>query len=310
MDKTPARNLLSNGLPYEFIVSKTINELGYYSEGPYEFLKIFSDKAISSSIDNWFYVKDSDEIGFEFLIECKFARPEKSWVFFSNVNETMMRPTSLSGIIPSHGVDPTAGFKTSYLLPRKEPLKTHIKNRDVYLEYMSFGIELDKNSSDNFIIKKAANQLQWALHEKLLRYIWYLYEVPKDMRNDPIKMLVPVILTNAPLLEIAKDVTLEDLKTKPIHEITKRVEFLPLHVPMSGENLHASLETFKYLFTDQFLQYMHQDDGVDIEDFTRVTKNILRKLPEIIWVTNDSNLKNFIEYIAVEAKKWKIKSPN
>lgn len=48
----PARNLLSNGLPFEIIVAKQLSDLGLFPGGVYSFPTIYPDRHVERSIDN------------------------------------------------------------------------------------------------------------------------------------------------------------------------------------------------------------------------------------------------------------------
>lgn len=300
MNNTPARNLLTNGLPFEYVVARTLSEEGLYPKGPYTFHVNFTDKLIESSIDNVATLEEGN-IAYRMLIECKYANLEKKWVFFREINHPLTIPTSLAGIVPgeTHLLDISKSFRIN---PRKN-VQIKIKKHDV--DFAIMGLEVDNAKSDNKIITKACSQLQWATIDMYLKYQLFLYEQPESMRdNNAFTVFIPIILTNAPLYYLRNDVTLADLSSSPLSAITTKADFVAFYHPLNYENKKAAFSLLGEYFPEKFYKTIKSEYSISEKDLKSQHGYVCSELPAMFWITNPEKLSLLMSFIKEKANDY------
>lgn len=292
----PSNSLLSSGLPFEFIVSKQLSDLKLSPAGQYTYDKEFDGDFKEFSIDNIATLVDKDDSRtFELNIECKYNH-DSVWVFFRDLNQMVMKPTVLAGIIPAdvHKYEIMAKYKD---LPglKKLPL----------LDYATFGT-LTNSKSEQYVITKAAKQLQWAFSDRFLKHLSLRDEIPVEYQMDAgfDNFFVPIILTNCPTVVIRNTVSLNDIKTKPISDITDPIDYIALYMEPDLNTRSSALKQYRRIIKPKVLKRLAQQFAMSESDLEqRIVKTLIYH-PSTIWVANHEKLDTLLSFLKTQAKYW------
>lgn len=219
--------LLKSGLPFEYEVKESFHKNGCTIWDEYTYLKLDenrSEKEFSYDLDANLW---NGGYSIDFLVECKYKTEPTKWFF---TPDPYAYQNDLSKNSFFHPVD---FFTKNTFIFNRYPIDNVLK--EALGPFCLKGIEVYKTKSQEVNISRAINQLSYAFVDKLISAIDSQLNV--EMFFNSIFLNIPIIVTNAELYLINKDVTTYEIENaRTIEEISSKHNFLLYHNKI-GENL-------------------------------------------------------------------------
>lgn len=191
-------NLLKSSLPLEHQVAAIADECKFFNCGEFSYLRLnessqateFSvDLLVSANLPVDGHENVSKDISV--LIECKYASPSVEWVFSSVPKH---EPLVMSGLSPFQCIG-------NYFLSELQSIASLEPQA-----YCTRGVSLSTNSADPAQIRHGLQQIRYAI-PSLLRS---LHIEKRDLdESQSIPIIVPLLVTNAPLRVLNIDTSIE-----------------------------------------------------------------------------------------------------
>ena len=289
--------LLSQGLPFEFLVAKELSNLGFSPKGEYEYYKHNKAKERELfSIDNQaLYVDEESKIRIELLLEVKYSN-ETPWVFFADPNDREYRPQSLNGLIPASLLefDVIKGIKTKSGIPGGE------------LEYAAYGIEASRKKEDYNRINHACRQLQWAFVDRYISYhsLRAISPLDLDIEFGYQRFFAVVVITNADLLFLNENVTLDQMQGSSLENITTKKDIVPLYRKIDSNLMNEALYEAQRMNTTGTLLSADTRAYFHHKNVHRAFRGTITEAPTIYWITNVSSMHALCQKLKEIAKLW------
>jgi len=293
MESNWKKHLLKSGLPFEYEVKECFVKQGCTVWDEFSYLKKDEnaiEKEFSYDLDANIW-KGGHSV--DFLIECKYKTEPTKWFF---TPDPYYYQSDLSRNSFFHPID---HFSKHTFLFKNAPLDEVIK--DPLGPFCLKGVELFKDQHVETNITKAIAQLSYAFIDKLISSLDE--QLNSELFSDKIFLHIPIIITNADLHIINKNLTTQEIESaKSIDNISTQHNFLLYHNKI-GENLRD------YNF-DKLLTFFASSNTSKIEaklnSFTKDINHLINVIstnysPQLILIMhhdkNHSNYENLFSYI-------------
>ncbi|TGK08645.1 hypothetical protein EHO58_05490 [Leptospira selangorensis] len=278
-------------------MAKKLSNLGLSPKGEYEYYKHNNngDRQLFSIDNQGLLVDEDNKIKIELLVEAKYSK-ESNWIFFADPNLREYKPNAYCGIVP-------ASILSFDILTK---IKTKTDYSEAILEYSAYGIEASKEKENYNRIVSACRQLQWAFVDKYINYHVYRGAIPQtiDIDSGYLKFFAMIILTNAELLKIKDEVTLEQMKTSSIESLVTKEEIIPFFMRIDNDlKNQAVAET-------QRINAIGVYDNKDVRDYFQQDKiyrsfsGIITEAPTIYWISSIESLDKLCKQLVDYARLW------
>lgn len=286
--------LLKSGLPFEYEVKECFAKNNCQVWDEYSYVKMDEnnlEKEFSYDIDVNYWDLSGDN-SFTFLVECKYKSETTKWFF-------MPDPYSFQSELNQNSfLHPIDYFSEKKFLFDSPP---YYSIQEPLGPFCLKGIEIYQNQFLELNIFKAINQLSFAFVEQVISSIQNQIEIEHFYKTTFFN--IPIIVTNAELYIINKNVTTEQIeKAENIDTISKKEDFLLFHNKI-GESLKKynfnAISSYFAITDEELVKSRNQSFTDDINHFTSViSKNYC---PEIILIMHHdkehNNYKKLFDYI-------------
>ncbi|WP_210415750.1 hypothetical protein [Leptospira bouyouniensis] len=243
------QSLLKSGLPLEFEVKKQFIENNCIVSDEFTYIREDEEnklKEFSYDLDAYFQIERN---AFKFLIECKYRSPGIKWLF-------LPAPTTYLKEIHKNSFLNTVDF----FIRDESPYR--------YEEYSKLfpftlgpickkGIEIADEKYDESSIRKAINQLAYAIIEKIIESIDSQIGDVGEVAYKFIYHHIPIIVTTANLYLINENATIQEISNaNEVEEIAKETDFLIYHHDIGRDLEEYNYEALKSYFEDKNKQYI------------------------------------------------------
>lgn len=258
MENNWKNHLLKSGLPFEYEVKECFVKKGCTVWDEFSYLKKdenLIEKEFSYDLDanTW-----EGEYSVDFMIECKYKTEPTKWFFTPDPYSYQNELTKNSFFHPlDHFSKHTFLFdKVPYDDVIKEPLGP----------YCLKGVEIYKNQHAEINISKAINQLSYAFIDKII--ISLDSQLNTEIFNNSTFLHIPIIITNADLYLINKDLTTKDIESADsIEEISTKHDFLLFHNKIGKQLRDYNLNKLVSFFANQ-------EQNMVLKRFNSFTKDL------------------------------------
>jgi hypothetical protein len=293
MEDNWKKHLLKSGLPFEYEVKECFVENGCTVWDEYSYLKKDEndvEKEFSYDLDanKW-----NGGYSIEFMIECKYKTEPTKWFFTPDPYSYQNDLTKNSFF---HPIDP---FSENSFLFDNVPFDNVIKNP--LGPFCLKGVEIFKNQSIETNITKAIKQLSYAFVDKLISS--FDSQLNTEMFNNSIFLQIPIIITNADLHLINKNLTTKDIEiASSIEDISTKHDFLLFH-NKTGEHLRDyNLNKLADFFSTQEKKKIEERFNTFTKDISHFVDVIASNYsPETILIMNHDeshdNYKKLFDYV-------------
>lgn len=286
--------LLSQGLPFEFLVAKELNDLGLEPTGDYEFFKSNkSNERVIFSIDNTATFKDeANKIIIELLVEVKYSNDDP-WIFFKDPNKRKYCQQAKNGLIPIS-------------LEEFDIQKGLFENKNLQFEYAAYGLQASSRKEDYNRIIHGCKQLNWAFIDKYISQHSLISITPEDIDIEFgfKRFYAPIIITNADLLMVSDNITLDDLQRKSIDEITSKKEIIPFFQKISSNTKNEAIRESQRLNLLEKTIKIHDTSYFHHNRIGRNLSLVITESPTVYWICNLSSIKNLCQLLLDTAIEW------
>ncbi|MCS6151370.1 hypothetical protein G3465_00255 [Shewanella baltica] len=220
-------HLLKSSLPLEQIVAEKLSLHGLHVHGEFAYLRKnedsnFTEFSVDLRASALSQIREDIDIWstLELLIECKYASPDVNWIF---ARYPKLEPLMSNCL---HNYD----FLSSFWVRDTSPITEIEKNA----QYVVNGLAITDNFADNKRIKHGLNQLRYAVPRFLEKM------ASEDILSDEehsIRLMAPILVTNAPLRLLKTSVNFEDIsKANSLDDISD-VHNVIYHFQQTGPEL-------------------------------------------------------------------------
>lgn len=218
-------NLLSSGLPLEYSVRRSLENLGLSGAREFKYERVnevgipalFSIDIHTTKIYEQLNTNIDCPIFLELFIECKYRKDGTQWIF---------TPDEYDRFFPN----PKDLFITlDELTDRYFINKSRLNIFGQSYELCGKGIELNHEGQNPKSIKQAIQQLRFAIPNQVADA--FEHQVRQYLGPiEPLFVLIPMVVTTAELWRITPEVTIEDVrKAANLQEVAVQKDVLVLH---------------------------------------------------------------------------------
>ena len=228
--------LLKSGLPFEYEVKECFAKCKCIIWDEYTYIKPDEnniEKEFSYDLDASYLTKSGDMLNF--MIECKYKTEPTSWFFLPDPYSTQQEVT------PNSFLHPVDYFTNNKFIFKSYPYYNIQKPLG---EFCLKGVEILNTQFLELTIHKAIQQLSYAFIEKVIESMDSQLTAEHSDMADAISFNIPIIITNAELRLINKNLTISDINnSNDINGISQKYDFLFLdnHI---GENIRNHFVKF------------------------------------------------------------------
>ena len=292
--------LLKSGLPFEYEVKECFVKNGCTVWDEYSYLK--SDE---NNIEKEFsYDLDANTWqgghSIDLMVECKYKTEPTKW-FFTPDPYSYQQDLNKNSFL--HPVD---HFTKNTFLFNKMPFYDVIK--EPLGPFCLKGVEVFKNQSIEINIRRAINQLSYAFIDKIISAFDGQLDKEVDMFNNSIFLQIPMIITNADLHLINKNITTKEIeKADSIEKISTQHDFLIFHNKIGEHLRNFNLNKLAEFFSGKEKGLVEGRMNTFTKDLNHFVNVIANYSPECILIMKHDekheNYKKLFEYINFLTKK-------
>jgi hypothetical protein len=212
--------LLRSGVPLENVVT---DMLSAYEIWPYEYEYERPDRSgivTNFSIDVLVpHSAAAPPVAFDFLCECKYARPGTDWVFFRDEQLTPGGPDPQS---PSASVTVQANEAKAGGHPNTNDIRAYL----TALPHGRYGVEMTDDKNDKVRVKDSLYQLAYAVAHRSMEMFVAYRDLPQTSGAVPYFYAVaPFVVTTAELRLMQPAVTIDAIRdAKDIDAVSEKVD--------------------------------------------------------------------------------------
>ncbi len=214
--------LLKSGLPFEYEVKECFvkngctvwDEYSYLKKDENNIEKEFSYDLDANTLRDGYFI--------DFMIECKYKTELTQW-FFTPDPYSYQQELNQNSLF--HPVD---HFTKNIFFFDKMPYDGVIE--EPLGPFCLKGVEIFQKQSCEINISRAISQLSYAFIDKIISAFDAQLDKEVDMFNNSIFLTIPMIITNADLYLLNKNITTKEIKkANSLEEISKNYDFLIFH---------------------------------------------------------------------------------
>jgi hypothetical protein len=219
---------LSSGLPLEYSVRQTLEDLDVWEAREYKYERV-NEAGIPTlfSVDvhatkSWYGPKETDNpyhVYLELFVECKYRHDGIEWVFTPDEfdsNELGPQFSEIFIILDS--------LTAEYKIDRSE-----LDSFSQFYDLCGKGIELSGAGSNPKSITQSIQQLRFAIADQVADALEHqVYPLLGPI--EPLFIFVPIVVTTAKLRRMNPGITIEDIKNaSELEDISEQKDLLILH---------------------------------------------------------------------------------
>ena len=287
--------LLKSGLPFEYEVKECFAKYKCIIWDEYTYIKPDEnniEKEFSYDLDANYLTKSGDMLNF--MIECKYKTEPTAWFFLPDPYNDQQE------VNPNSFLHPVDYFTDNKFLFNNYPYYNVQKPLG---EFCLKGVEIFNDKFLELNIHKAIQQLSYAFIEKVIESMDLQLTIEHSTSANTISFNIPVIITNAELRLINKNLTIDDINNSTdINSISQEYDFLFFdnHI---GENLRQhNLRLLDNYFSEEkaeLFNLKNKSFATNLPHFINVLAQ--HYCPEAILImhhdTEHNNYKKLFNYI-------------
>jgi len=216
--------LLSSGLPLEYLVAKKLAQIDFHVEGEYSYIRqneqdVNTEFSVDLLATMPLICKPKKEhwCNINVIIECKYRRCQKMWVFSPHPAMLSTLPISKNPITVNQ-----------YLCTRRiDPEHLSCFRKD--MQYCVKGTEIQVGSKGGYDpsgISHGLSQLRYAAPRRVLDGLSYQIKANEDT-SLYIETVCPILVTTAPLYVLKGELNLEDFDgASELSDVAEEVDAL------------------------------------------------------------------------------------
>lgn len=285
-------HLLKSSLPLEQIVAEKVSSKGFLIGGEFAYLRNNEqDNSVEFSVDlrasKSTQVREDIEIWstLELLIECKYASPNVDWVF---ATYPKIEPLTVNCIHNYDLLSSFWGIGMSLLVEIEKDAK-----------YAVNGLALADKFFDNKRIKHGLSQLRFAIPSFLEKIASEDLLSSSDEEN-PIRLVAPMLVTNAPLRLLRDNVSFEDIRNANSLDDISDIHSVLYHYQQTGPELVRTVKKIS-----EYIQGNLDDGKRNIQFSSAYINSELNSSLETIAVVHLDYLDEYIDKLKKAAASIK-----
>ena len=292
---------MKSGLPFEYEVKECFVRNGCTVWDEYSYLK--SDE---NNIEKEFsYDLDANTWqgghSIDFMVECKYKTEPTKW-FFTPDPYSYQQDLNKNSFF--HPID---HFTKNKFLFNRMPFYNVIE--EALGPFCLKGVEILKNQPVEINISRAISQLSYAFIDKVISAFDGQLDKEVDMFNNSIFLQIPMIITNADLHLINKDITTKEIeKANSIEEISTQHDFLIFHNKIGKHLRDFNLSKLAGFFSGKEKKLVNDRMNTFTKDLNHFVNVVASNYsPECILIMKHDekheNYKKLFDYINFITKK-------